>query len=213
LGFDFLIVYSGRSGGFSMKKMFFFCLFAAALPWTEAEARGGHAVVMASSGHSATVSGAPSTHAVTPTIVQVPQVNMSSFKSSAFSDRTRALALHDPLNNSLLMNSPSQEMSSLPAPKPSAAPMNPITQMSTMGTMSPSVQTATTTAVNGYSVSQVRQVQSALHRLGYYHGPVDGDFGLGTQTALESYQIHSGAPVTGTLTLGVLSGLGVSGSR
>jgi Putative peptidoglycan binding domain len=196
-----------------MRKMFFFCLFAAALPWTQAEARGGHAVVMASSGHSASISGAAGTHTVTPTIVQVPQVNVSSFKASAFSDKTRALALHDPLNNSLLMNSPTQEMSSLPAPKPSAAPMNPVTPMSTMGTMSPSVQTTTTTAVSGYSVSQVRQVQSALHRLGYYHGPVDGDFGLGTQTALESYQIHSGAPVTGTLTLGVLSGLGVSGSR
>jgi Putative peptidoglycan binding domain len=223
LGFDFLIVYSGRLGGFSMKKMFFFCLFVAAVPWTQAEARGGHAVVMASSGHSATVSGAASTHVdaasthvASPTIVQVPQVNISSLKASAFSDKTRALALHDPLNNSLLMNSPSQQMSSLPAPEPSAAPMNPMnpmTPMSTMGTMSPSVQTQTTTAVNGYTVSQVRQVQSALHRLGYYHGPVDGDFGLGTQTALESYQIHSGTPVTGSLTLGVLSGLGVNGSR
>ena len=196
-----------------MKKMFFFCLFVAALPWTQAEARGGHAVVMASSGHSGAVNGAAGTHTGTPTIVQVPQVNISSFKASAFSDKTRALALHDPLNNSLLMNSPSQVTSSVPAPKPSAAPMNPVTPMSTLGTMSPSVQTTTTTAVNGYTVSQVRQVQSALHRLGYYHGPVDGDFGLGTQTALESYQIHSGAPVTGTLTSGVLSGLGVNGSR
>ena len=199
-----------------MRKSFLFCLFVAALPWTQAEARGGHAVVMASSAHSATFSGATSAHFATPTIVQVPQVNISGLKASAFSDRTRALALHDPLNNSLLMNSPTQEMSSLPAPKPSAAPMNPVNPMnpmSTMGTMNPSVQTQTTTAVNGYSVSQVRQVQSALHRLGYYHGPVDGDFGLGTQTALESYQIHASQPVTGTLTLGVLSGLGVSGSR
>ena len=203
-----------------MKKMFFFCLFVAAVPWTQAEARGGHAVVMASSGHSATVSGAASTHVdaasthvASPTIVQVPQVNISSLKASAFSDKTRALALHDQLNNSLLMNSPSQGTSSVPAPKPSAAPMNPVTPMSTLGTMSPSVQTTTTTAVNGYTVSQVRQVQSALHRLGYYHGPVDGDFGLNTQTALESYQIHSGGPVTGTLTLGVLNSLGVAGSK
>ena len=194
-----------------MKKMFFFCLLAATLPWTQAEARGGHAVVMASSGHSGTVSGAASTHTATPTIMQVPQVDIGSLKASAFSDKSRIV--HDPLNNNPLMNSPSQQMSSLPAPKPSVAPMNPMTPMSTMGTMSTSVQTQTTTAVNGYSVSQVRQVQAALHRLGYYNGPVDGDFGLHTQTALESYQIHSGAPVTGTLTLGVLSGLGVSGSR
>jgi hypothetical protein len=195
-----------------MRKLFLFCLLVAAVPWTQAEARGGHAVVMASSEHSATVSGATSAHFATPTIVQVPQVNISSLKDSAFSDKTRALALHDPLNNNPLNNSPlpnatGQAMSSLPAPKPSVAPMNP------MSTMNPSVQTQTTTAVNGYSISQVRQVQSALHRLGYYHGPVDGDFGLGTQTALESYQIHASQPVTGTLTLGVLSGLGVSGSR
>ena len=199
-----------------MGKLFFCCLFVAAVPWTQAEARGGHAVVMASSGHSGTVSGAASTHTVTPTIVQVPQVNISGLKASAFSDKTRLL--NDPLNNNALNNSAlsnptGQAMSSLPAPNPSVAPMNPMTPMSTMGTMSTSVQTQTTTAVNGYSVSQVRQVQAALHRLGYYNGPVDGDFGLHTQTAVESYQIHSGAPVTGTLTLGLLSGLGVNGSR
>jgi His-Xaa-Ser repeat protein HxsA len=143
-------------------------------------------------------------------------VNISGLKASAFSDKTRLL--NDPLNNNALnnralSNPTGQAMSSLPAPKPSVAPMNPMTPMSTMGTMSTSVQTQTTTAVNGYSVSQVRQVQAALHRLGYYNGPVDGDFGLHTQTAVESYQIHSGAPVTGTLTLGLLSGLGVNGSR
>ena len=182
----------------------------ATVPWTQAEARGGHAVVMASSGHSGTVSGASSAHTATPTILQVPQVNISSLKASAFSDKSRLLndsLNNNAVNNSALSNPTGQAMSSLPAPKPSAAPMNP------MGTMSPSVQTQTTTAVNGYSVSQVRQVQAALHRLGYYTGPVDGDFGLHTQTALESYQIHSGAPVTGTLTLGVLSSLGVNGSR
>lgn len=190
-----------------MKKMFFFCLFVAAVPWTQAEARGGHAVVMASSGHSGTVSTASSAHVTTPTIVQVPQVNMGSLKASAFSDKSRLLndsLNNNALNNRALSNPTGQAMSSLPAPKPSVTPMNPL------GT---TVETEARTAVNGYSVSQVRQVQSALHRLGYYHGQVDGDFGLGTQTALESYQIHSGAPVTGTLTLGLLSGLGVSGSR
>jgi len=67
------------------------------------------------------------------------------------------------------------------------------------------------TAVNGYTVGTVRQVQQALHRLGYYNGDVDGDFGSSTQNALERYQVGAGEPVTGTLNLSVLSRLGVSG--
>jgi hypothetical protein len=184
-----------------MRKLFFFCLFVAAVPWTQAEARGGHAVIIASSGHSGTVSGAPDTHTNKPTIVQVPQVNMR-LKASKFRDESRLL--NDPLNNNPIFSPPGQEMRPLPEPKPSVAPMSP---------MGSTVETATQTAVNGFTVSQVRQVQAALHRLGYYNGPVDGDFGLHTQTAVESYQIHSGGPVTGTLTLGVLSSLGVGGTK
>src|ERR1700748_2986513 len=112
-----------------MGKLFFCCLFVAAVPWTQAEARGGHAVVMASSGVSGTVSGAASTHTVTPTIVQVGQVNISGLKASACSDKTSARDLHDPHNNSPLKNSPSQVTTSLPAPKLSAAPMNPMNPM------------------------------------------------------------------------------------
>ena len=66
-------------------------------------------------------------------------------------------------------------------------------------------------AVNGYTVGQVRQVQQALHRLGYYNGSVDGDFGPNTQNALERYQMSAGEPVTGTLMLGVLGRLGAGG--
>jgi peptidoglycan hydrolase-like protein with peptidoglycan-binding domain len=72
------------------------------------------------------------------------------------------------------------------------------------------VESADRTAVNGYSLGQVRQVQQALHRLGYYNGDVDGDFGPNTQNALERYQLSAGEPVTGTLTLGVLGRLGAS---
>jgi Putative peptidoglycan binding domain len=213
LGFDFLIMYSGRSGGFSMGKLFFFCLFVAAVPWTQAQARGGHAVIVASSGHSGAVSVAPTVHTGTPTtvhadtstIVHVPQVNMNAGNMNAGNANSfRSNRLYDPLNNNMLLNPPGQQISPLPAPKPSVAPMNPL------GT---TVQTQTRAAVNGYTVPQVRQVQAALHRLGYYNGPVDGDFGLSTQTALESYQIHAGGAVTGTLTMGVLSSLGVNGSK
>jgi hypothetical protein len=199
-----------------MGKLFFFCLFVAAVPWTQAQARGGHAVIIASSGHSGAVSVAPTVHTDTPTtvhadtsttvhadtstIVHVPQVNMNAGNVNSF----RSNRLSDPLNNNMLLNPPGQQISPLPAPKPSVTPINPL------GT---TVQTQTRAAVNGYTVSQVRQVQAALHRLGYYNGPVNGDFGLSTQTALESYQIHAGGAVTGTLTMGVLSSLGVNGSR
>jgi peptidoglycan hydrolase-like protein with peptidoglycan-binding domain len=73
------------------------------------------------------------------------------------------------------------------------------------------VESIDRTTVNGYTVGQVRQVQQALHRLGYYNGDIDGDFGPITQNALERYQVSAGEPVTGTLTLGVLGRLGVSG--
>ena len=77
--------------------------------------------------------------------------------------------------------------------------------------MGTTVETMNRTAVNGYTVGQVRQVQQALHRLGYYSGSVDGDFGPNTQNALQRYQLSAGEPVTGTLTRGTLGRLGVSG--
>jgi hypothetical protein len=187
-----------------MGRLFFFCLFVAAVPWTQAQARGGgHGVISLNSVHSGVPSVASGVHTNTSAIVHVPQINMNLGNANSFKS-TYSRLMNDPLNNNPILNPPGQQVRPLPAPKPTVAPMN------SLGT---TVETQTQTAVNGYTVPQVRQVQSALHRLGYYHGPVDGDFGLNTQTALESYQIHSGGPVTGTLTLGVLSSLGVAGSK
>ena len=189
-----------------MGKLFFCCLFVAAAPLMQAQA-GGHAVIGLSSAHSGTVSVAPTLHTGSSTIVHVPQVNMN------LGNVNTSRLLIDPLNNSLLtqprqavlpMNPPplGQESSpSLQSPKQTVTPTNPL------GT---TVETQTRTAVNGYSVSQVRQVQAALHRLGYYNGQVDGDFGPNTQNAVQEYQINAGQPATGTLTLGVLGSLGVN---
>jgi peptidoglycan hydrolase-like protein with peptidoglycan-binding domain len=52
-------------------------------------------------------------------------------------------------------------------------------------------------------------VQTALRQLGYYHGLIDGQFGSGTQGALESYQLNANRPATGLLDRQTLSQLGV----
>jgi hypothetical protein len=61
----------------------------------------------------------------------------------------------------------------------------------------------------GYRGETVRQVQTALRQLGYYHGQVDGQFGSNTQAALQSYQLKSSRPATGLLDRQTLSQLGV----
>jgi Putative peptidoglycan binding domain len=192
-----------------MGKLFFCCLFVAAAPLMQAHA-GGHAVIGLSSVHSGPISLAPTVHTSTPTIVHVPQMNMN------LGNVNTSRLLIDPLNNSLLTQ-----------PKQTVAPMNPqplgqesspslqmpkqaVTPINPLGT---TVETQTRTAVNGYSISEVRQVQAALRRLGYYNGQVDGDFGPNTQNALQEYQTNAGQPATGTLTLGVLGSLGVNTAR
>ncbi len=61
----------------------------------------------------------------------------------------------------------------------------------------------------GYTSGTVQQVQTALRQLGYYHGQVDGQFGSGTQEALQNYQLKANQPATGLLDRQTLSQLGV----
>ena len=51
------------------------------------------------------------------------------------------------------------------------------------------------------SVSDRRQVQEALHRLGYYEGPLDGIFGPLTRAAIRRFQESLGDQSTGHLTV------------
>jgi len=53
------------------------------------------------------------------------------------------------------------------------------------------------------------EVQQALYNQGYYRGPVDGVVGPGTQAAIAAYQRDNGLRVTGTITNGLLSDLGI----
>ena len=47
-----------------------------------------------------------------------------------------------------------------------------------------------------------RRAQEALHRLGYYSGPVSGAFGPLTRAAIRSFQQNIGAQPTGHLSVG-----------
>jgi hypothetical protein len=171
-----------------MGKLFFCFLFAAAASWTQAQT---HPVMVF----------AP--HIAAPVAIHVPQVHLSQARSFANSQQFNSL--YNPLGNNPLVNQPLEQPN--PALRPQAQVVTP-ERVVPLGT---TVETMDRTAVNGYTVGQVRQVQQALHRLGYYSGSVDGDFGPNTQNALERYQISAGEPVTGTLTRGVLGRLGVSG--
>ena len=50
------------------------------------------------------------------------------------------------------------------------------------------------------SAADRRQIQAALHRLGYDPGPVDGLFGPLTRVAIRHYQQSIGAEQTGIIT-------------
>lgn len=169
-----------------MGKLFFCLLFVGAASSTQAQSRP--VIVVAP-------------HIEAPIAVHIPQVHLPQVRSFANTQQYRSL--YSPLDNNLLVNPPIEEAK--PAPR---VQIDPAPRKLPLGT---TIESADRTAVNGYTIGQVRQVQQALHRLGYYNGDIDGDFGPNTQTALQRYQVSSGQPVTGTLTLGVLGRLGVSG--
>ena len=66
----------------------------------------------------------------------------------------------------------------------------------TYGSTATSNGYTTISASNGSSAN-VSAVQSALSAKGYYSGSLDGDFGSGTQSAVESFQRAQGLRVTG----------------
>ena len=66
------------------------------------------------------------------------------------------------------------------------------------------------TSSASYTSETIRQVQTALRQLGYYHGQIDGQFGQLSQSALQNYQLKSNQPATGILDRQSLSQLGVS---
>ena len=47
-------------------------------------------------------------------------------------------------------------------------------------------------AFNSYTSNERRRIQSTLTAYGYYHGGIDGAFGPGTYTAIDTYARHTG---------------------
>ncbi len=64
----------------------------------------------------------------------------------------------------------------------------------------------------GSTGTEVRQIQTALKRQGYYSGAVDGIFGSATQTAVRKFQAAKGLTVDGICGSATLSALGIGGS-
>ena len=65
------------------------------------------------------------------------------------------------------------------------------------------------TTSSSYTGATIRQTQTALRQLGYYHGQIDGQFGPLSQAALQNYQLKTNQPATGLLDRQSLSQLGV----
>jgi hypothetical protein len=75
----------------------------------------------------------------------------------------------------------------------------------------PPAPTATIAAADpAYDPSLVRSVQQALAQRGYNAGPVDGQWGPNTESALREFQQSRGLPQTGGLNQPTLSALGVA---
>lgn len=66
------------------------------------------------------------------------------------------------------------------------------------------------TVARSYSDDLAEDVQSALRRRGYYRGPIDGDIGPGTRSAIRAYQSDRGLVVTGRIDSALLRSLGIS---
>ena len=60
-----------------------------------------------------------------------------------------------------------------------------------------------------YDDSLAADVQSALKRRGYYKGPVDGDIGPASRSAIRAYQSDRGLTVTGRVDRSLLRALGI----
>ncbi len=64
----------------------------------------------------------------------------------------------------------------------------------------------------GSTGTEVRQIQTALKKQGYYTGSIDGIYGSGTQSAVRKFQAAKGLAVDGVCGNATLSALGIGGS-
>ena len=62
---------------------------------------------------------------------------------------------------------------------------------------------------SSYSDSLAVDVQRELRRRGYYRGPIDGDIGPGSRSAIRAYQYDRGLSATGRIDSSLLRSLGI----
>jgi peptidoglycan hydrolase-like protein with peptidoglycan-binding domain len=62
----------------------------------------------------------------------------------------------------------------------------------------------------GANAEFIKRVQQKLHDQGFDSGPINGDFGAKTQTALGQFQLSRALPASGALDDQTLAGLGVT---
>jgi peptidoglycan hydrolase-like protein with peptidoglycan-binding domain len=79
--------------------------------------------------------------------------------------------------------------------------------MSAMG-IDPSALTQSASAAEPLDPTVVRGIQQRLRRLGFYRGPIDGEWGPGSQAAVERFQRNRGLAPTGDLNPTTLAALG-----
>ncbi len=189
-----------------ISSMFSTLLISVTASQAQGQTLGRPAVSLNSAHFNPGISAQARVRTISPIPVQVHPANLAQIRP--FTNPMESRSLSNPLNNNPILNQPGQNATSgIQTQSPAARNLSP---GATVGTLGPTVETAARTAIAGYSVPEVRQVQTALRRMGYYRGDVDGDFGANTQNALENYQVNTGEPVTGTLSQGVLSRLGVT---
>jgi hypothetical protein len=187
-------------------SIFSMLLISVTASQAQGQVLGRSAVSLGSAHFNPGISAQARVRTISPNPVQVHPANPAQIRP--FTNPTEFRSFSNPLNNNPILNLPGQSATTgIQTQSPTARSLSP---GATVGIRVPTVETAARTAVAGYSVPEVRQVQTALRRMGYYRGDVDGDFGANTQNALENYQVSTGEPVTGTLSQGVLSRLGVT---
>jgi Putative peptidoglycan binding domain len=189
-------------------------LFAVTTPRMQGQSLGRPVMVLNHAHFNAGIGAKLGVRTGSPIVVPAPHVDPVQIKP--FANTLPFHSLYDPLDNNPLDNNPALEGQN-PNPAVVEHPMLPTDNQSVLApnrsALGTTIETKDRAAVLGYSVSEVREVQTALRRLGYYQGAIDGDFGVNTLNALESYQLSAGEPITGTLTQGVLSRLGVTARR
>jgi len=76
----------------------------------------------------------------------------------------------------------------------------------------PAPGTAAAMSTEPLNRNAVRNIQQRLRALNYYNGPVDGDWGAGTQSAIERFQQGRGLQATGQINPATAQALGLDAS-